>query len=167
VWPLHHLETFDARMTTEATFHLCRASRGQLDTANKVEGRWQPSFWAKVHQDVRSRVGFGFGISVAFDPQPQHALYPRVVISLLRGRLKKPPFCHSYTSFGVCPRDHYMSLQRSTTRVCNALLQISEQTVPTCSAKISCTNAPSCTMWFKQVTKYDAVPTQPSITHNR
>jgi hypothetical protein len=42
------------------------------------------------------------------------ALYPRVVISLLAKRLEKPPFCHSYTSFGAWPRDHYMSLQRFT-----------------------------------------------------
>jgi hypothetical protein len=27
-------------------------------------------------------------------------------------RLEKPPFCHSYTSFGVWLRDHYMPLQR-------------------------------------------------------
>jgi hypothetical protein len=41
-------------------------------------------------------------------------LYPRVVISSLAERLEKPPFCHSYTSFGVWPRDHYMPLQRVT-----------------------------------------------------
>jgi hypothetical protein len=41
-------------------------------------------------------------------------LYPRVVISSLAKRLEKPPFCHSYTSFGVWPRDHYMPLQRFT-----------------------------------------------------
>jgi hypothetical protein len=41
-------------------------------------------------------------------------LYPRVVISLLAKRLEKPPFCHSYTSFGAWPRDHYMPLQRFT-----------------------------------------------------
>jgi hypothetical protein len=39
-------------------------------------------------------------------------LYPLAVISSLAKRLEKPLFCHSYTSFGVCPRDHYMSLQR-------------------------------------------------------
>jgi hypothetical protein len=32
-------------------------------------------------------------------------------------RLEKPPFCHSYTSFGVWPRYHYMSLRRSYTRL--------------------------------------------------
>jgi hypothetical protein len=42
------------------------------------------------------------------------ALYPQVVISSLAKRLEKPPFCHSYTSFGALPRDHYMSLQRFT-----------------------------------------------------
>jgi hypothetical protein len=41
-------------------------------------------------------------------------LYPLVVISSLAKRLEKPPFCHSYTSFGVWPRDHYMPLQRFT-----------------------------------------------------
>jgi hypothetical protein len=33
-------------------------------------------------------------------------LYPRVVISSLAKQLEKPPFRHSYTSFGVWPRDH-------------------------------------------------------------
>jgi hypothetical protein len=42
-------------------------------------------------------------------------LYPRVVISSLVKRLEKPPFCHSYTSFGAWPRDPYMLLQRFTT----------------------------------------------------
>jgi hypothetical protein len=41
-------------------------------------------------------------------------LYPRVVISSLAKRLEKPLFCHSYTSFGVWPRDHYIPLQRFT-----------------------------------------------------
>jgi hypothetical protein len=40
-------------------------------------------------------------------------MYPRV-ISLLAKRLEKPSFCHSYTSFGAWPRDHYMPLQRYT-----------------------------------------------------
>jgi hypothetical protein len=52
------------------------------------------------------------------------ALYRRLVISLLAKRLEKPPFCHSYTSFGAWPRDHYMLLQRSTTGVHQALLRI-------------------------------------------
>jgi hypothetical protein len=41
-------------------------------------------------------------------------MYPRVVISSLAKQLEKPPFCHSYTSFVVWPRDHYMLLQRFT-----------------------------------------------------
>jgi hypothetical protein len=80
------------------------------------------------------------------------------VISSLAERLQKPPFCHSYTSFGAWPRDHYMLLQTSTTGVCHALLRFPEQTVPTCSSKVSHTNV-SCTTWFRQftkhVTKYD------------
>jgi hypothetical protein len=42
------------------------------------------------------------------------ALYPRVVISSLDKRLEKPPFCHSYISFGAWPTDDYMPLQRFT-----------------------------------------------------
>jgi hypothetical protein len=41
-------------------------------------------------------------------------IYPRVVISSLAKRLEKPHFYHSYTSFDVWPRDHYMSLQKFT-----------------------------------------------------
>jgi hypothetical protein len=48
-----------------------------------------------------------------------------------------------------------MSLQRSTTWVCYALLRFLEQMIPACSAKVSCTNVPSCTMWFRQFTKFD------------
>jgi hypothetical protein len=51
-----------------------------------------------------------------------------------------------------------MPLQRSTTGLCHALLRFPEQMVPACSAKVSCTNVPSCTMWFKRFTKYDVIP---------
>jgi hypothetical protein len=76
------------------------------------------------------------------------------VISSLAKRLYKPPFCYSYTFFCIWPRDHYMMLQRSTTGVCHALLWFPEQMVSACSAKVSRTNIPSCTMWFRQFTKY-------------
>jgi hypothetical protein len=76
------------------------------------------------------------------------------VISSLAKRLWKPPFHDDYTSLGVWPRDHYMPLQRSTTRVCHALLWFPKQTVPTCSAKVSRTNVPYWTMRFGQFTKY-------------
>jgi hypothetical protein len=102
------------------------------------------------------------------------AMYPWVLISSLRGRLEKPPFYHSYTSFGVCLRDHYLLLQRSTTGVYHALLWFPEQTVPACSAKDSHTNLPSApcgsgssqsmSQWL--ITKCGAKLTQPSTTHN-
>jgi hypothetical protein len=68
------------------------------------------------------------------------ALHPWVVISSLAKRLEKPPFCHSYTSFGVWPRDHYMLLQRFTIGVCHALLRFPDK-------------RPRCTMWFRQFTQ--------------
>jgi hypothetical protein len=49
-----------------------------------------------------------------------------------------------------------MLLQRSTTGVCHTLLRFPNQTVPACSAKVSRTNVPCCTMWFRQFTKYIA-----------
>jgi hypothetical protein len=60
-------------------------------------------------------------------------LHPRVVISSLAKRIEKPSFYHSYTSFGVESRDHYMSLQRLTmgrmlekklSLICQIMLQI-------------------------------------------
>jgi hypothetical protein len=68
--------------------------------------------------------------------------------------------------FGVWPRDHYMSLQRSTKGVCHALLRIPEQTVPTCTSKVTHTNVPSCTMWFRPVTKYVTKCHSHSIEHD-
>jgi hypothetical protein len=54
-----------------------------------------------------------------------------------------------------------MSLQRSTTGVCHALLQIVQQR-PCLQCKGFPIKGPSCTMWFrrftKYVTKYDAIP---------
>jgi hypothetical protein len=76
-------------------------------------------------------------------------MYPRVVISSLAKQLEKPPFCHSYTSYGVWPRDHYMMLQRFTTGVCHGFL-IND---PASSAEVSCIQWPFCTMWFRQFTQ--------------
>jgi hypothetical protein len=70
------------------------------------------------------------------------AMYPRLVISSLVKRLEKPTFCHSYTSFGAWPRDHYMPLQMSTIRVCHALLQIPQQRALLAMPRISQQRAP-------------------------
>jgi hypothetical protein len=56
-------------------------------------------------------------------------LYPRVVISSLAKRLEKPPFCHSYTSFGVWPRDHYMLLQKFTMGHMPSLAKVVRSTI--------------------------------------
>jgi hypothetical protein len=63
-----------------------------------------------------------------------------------------------------------MPIQRSTTGVCHAFIQFPEQMVPACSAMVSCTNVPSCTVWFRRITKYDVIPhlfqqdTQPIVS---
>jgi hypothetical protein len=57
------------------------------------------------------------------------ALYPWVVISSLAKRIEKPPFCHSYTSFGALPRDHYMSLQRFTMGRMPSLAKVVHSTI--------------------------------------
>jgi hypothetical protein len=43
-----------------------------LQKGAKVGGNF--CFRAKVHRDLWSRVGFGFGISVDFSPHPQHTI---------------------------------------------------------------------------------------------
>jgi hypothetical protein len=80
-------------------------------------------------------------------------LYPWVVISSLAKWLWKPPFCHSYTSFGVWPRDHYMLLQSCTTGVCHALLRFPDKRSPLAVQRFPAQSGPSCTMWFRQFTK--------------
>jgi hypothetical protein len=56
-------------------------------------------------------------------------LYPLAVISSLAKRLEKPRFCHSCTSFGVWPRDHYMSLQRFTMGHMQGLAKVVHSTI--------------------------------------
>jgi hypothetical protein len=75
------------------------------------------------------------------------------VISSLAKRLQKPPFCHSYISFGVQPTEHYMSLQRSTTGVCHALLWFPDKWSPLTVLRFPAQNGPSYTMWFRQFIK--------------
>jgi hypothetical protein len=57
------------------------------------------------------------------------ALYLRVVFSSLAKRLEKPPFCHSYTSFGAWPRDHYMPLERFTMGHMSGLAKVVRSTI--------------------------------------
>jgi hypothetical protein len=65
-------------------------------------------------------------------------LYPWVVISSLAKRLEKPPFCHFYTSFGVWPRDHYMSLQRFTMGHMSGLAKVSRGSHGTTTPLVPC-----------------------------
>jgi hypothetical protein len=53
----------------------------------------------------------------------------------------------------VWPRDHYMSLQRSTTGVCHALLRFPDKRPLLAVLRFPTQNSPPCTMWFRQFTK--------------
>jgi hypothetical protein len=46
-----------------------------------------------------------------------------------------------------------MSLQKSTTRVCHALLRVPDKRSPLAMLRFPGQNIPSCTMWFSQFTK--------------
>jgi hypothetical protein len=46
-----------------------------------------------------------------------------------------------------------MTLQRSTTGVCHALLQFPDKRSPLAGLRFPTQCSPSCTMWFKQLTK--------------
>jgi hypothetical protein len=65
-------------------------------------------------------------------------LYPRVVISSLAKLLEKPPFCHSYTSFGAWPRYHYMLLQKFTIGRMPGLAKVSQGSHDTMTPLASC-----------------------------
>jgi hypothetical protein len=89
-------------------------------------------------------------------------LHPQVVILSLTEQLEKPHFCYSYTSFGVWLRDHYMPLQKSTTRLYHGLLRFSEQMASLGVLRFPPTKDPSCIMWVRRFTKYainyDVIP---------
>jgi hypothetical protein len=67
---------------------------------------------------------------------------------------KEPPFCHSLRFLWCMAQRSLHAVTKSTTGVCHALLRFPEQMVPASSAKVSCTNVPSFTMWFRWFTKY-------------
>jgi hypothetical protein len=75
------------------------------------------------------------------------------VILSLDKRLLKPPFFHSYTSFVVWSRDHYISLQRTTTGVRHGLLRFPDKRSPLAVLRFPAQSGPSCAMWFGQFTK--------------
>jgi hypothetical protein len=101
-------------------------------------------------------------------------LYPRVVISSLAEQLENLLFAILYTFFSVWPRNHYILLQRSTTGVCHALLWFPEQRIPLLvlwfpaqtSPLVPCDSGSSQSMSQRLITKYGAIPTQPSTMHN-
>jgi hypothetical protein len=81
-------------------------------------------------------------------------LYPRVVLSSLAKRLEKPPFCHSYTSFGAWPRDHYMPLQRFTMGHMSGLVKVVRGTIAMLRFPrvVCCTTTPLAPCEPRQVT---------------
>jgi hypothetical protein len=99
----------------------------------------------------------------------QRSLHLRVVISLLAERLEKPPFCHSYTTFGVWSRDDYMPLQWSSTGVCHALLWFVKQTAMLVVLRFPAQTSPlaPCGKGNSQSMSQSMMPfpTQPSKTH--
>jgi hypothetical protein len=112
-----------------------------------------PNHTLYSREDHRPLVTTNSAIMIAIHSTDISTMYPRVVISSLAEPLENLLFAILYTSFDVWPRYHYMLLQRSTTGVCHALLWFPKQIFPAYSAKVFHTNVPSCTMWFRQVTK--------------
>jgi hypothetical protein len=91
--------------------------RGFNRSYGSTQARPKPSHSHPYHlvkEDPRPLVTASTTIMIVVHFANVSTRYPRVVISSLAKRLEKPPFCHSYTSFGVWPRDHYIPLQRFT-----------------------------------------------------
>jgi hypothetical protein len=75
------------------------------------------------------------------------------MISSLAKRLEKPPFCHSYTSFSVWPRDHYMPLQRFTMSCMSSFAKVVRSTIALLRfPRVVVVPWPSCTVWAWRVT---------------
>jgi hypothetical protein len=108
-----------------------------------------PNHTLYSREDPRPLVTASSAIMIVVHSVEISTLYSSIVISSLDEWLENFLFTILYTSFGVWPRDHCMSLQRSTIGVCHTFLRFPEQMVPVCSAKVSRTNVPSCTMWFR------------------
>jgi hypothetical protein len=107
-----------------------------------------PNHTLYSREDPKLHVITSSSIMIVVHSTEVSSIYPCVVISSLTKRLDNL-ISILYTSFGVWPRDHYMLLQWFTIGVCHTLLWFPEQIVPACSAKVSYTNVPSCTMWFR------------------
>jgi hypothetical protein len=87
-------------------------------------------------------------------------LYPHILFGVwhrdhyIRRRVENLLSAILYTLFGVWPRDHYMLLQRSTTVVFHALLQFLDKQSALAVPRFPAQSIPSCTMRFRQFTKY-------------
>jgi hypothetical protein len=98
----------------------------------------EPTNWKRIPD----RLSANSTIMIVVNFAKVSALHQRVVISSLAKQLEKPPFCHSYTSIGAWPRDHYMPLQRTATEVHHALLRILQQRALVAVLRISQQRAP-------------------------
>jgi hypothetical protein len=133
-----------------------------------------PNHTLYFRENPRPLVTASSAITIVVHSAEVSTLYPRVVISSLAERLENLLFAILYTSFGVWAKDHYMLLQRSTTWVCHALLRFPEQTAPLAVLRFPTQMSPlaprssgrSQSMSQSMITKYGAIPTQPSTTHN-
>jgi hypothetical protein len=111
------------------------ATQAQSNHIDSTKDRLIPSYSHPIHlikRGSQTACNRKLGYHDSCTHYKGSTLYPWVVI----------PFCHSYTSFGVWPRDHYMSLQRATTVVCHALLWFPAHSGSACSAEVSHTQWP-------------------------
>jgi hypothetical protein len=96
-----------------------RSTKGFYRSYGSTQARPKPSHFHPNHtilskEDPRLLVTVSTTVMTVVHFTKVSALYPHIVISSLAKRLEKPPFSHSYISFGAWPRDHYMPLQRFT-----------------------------------------------------
>jgi hypothetical protein len=113
-----------------------------------------PNHTLYSREDPRPLVTASSTIMVVVYSTEVSTLYPRVVISSLAEQLENLLFAILYTSFFCMAQRSLHAVTKVYYRGMSCFATVPEQTVPACSAKVSCTNVPSYTMWFWQVTKY-------------
>jgi hypothetical protein len=118
--------------------------------------KWE--FWDVTKEDPRPLVTVSTTVMIVVHFAKVSALYPQVVISMLAKWLEKPPFCHSYTSFGAWPRDHNMPLQRSTMGPMTSFTKVVHSTITLLRFPgVVIVPWPSCTLWAC-ASNYDKFP---------
>jgi hypothetical protein len=106
-------------------------------------------------EDPRPLITASSAIMIVVHFAKVSALYPRVVILSLHGRLGKAHFCHSLYFLWCMAQRSLHAITKVYYRSMSFFAMDSPVKTPAYSAKDSPVKGPSYSVWFRQITKYD------------